>query len=53
VSTAIVLGTQSALGTCFFVKDVPTGASAGTTYAKDTGSPCATPTAAAGYAAAW
>jgi type IV pilus assembly protein PilA len=53
VGTAIVLGTQSASGTCFFVKDVPTGASAGTTYAKDTGSPCAKPSAAVGYAAAW
>ena len=53
VAGAIVLGTKSASGTCFYVKDVPTGASAGTTYAKDTGSPCAKPSAAVGYAAAW
>jgi type IV pilus assembly protein PilA len=47
----IILGTKSASGTCFYLKDVPTGAGAGTTYAKDAA--CPKPSAAAGYAAAW
>jgi type IV pilus assembly protein PilA len=29
---AITLGTRSASGTCFYLRDTPTGASAGTTY---------------------
>jgi type IV pilus assembly protein PilA len=47
----IVLATKSASGTCFYVKDIPTGATAGTTYAKDAA--CPKPSAAAGYAASW
>jgi hypothetical protein len=31
----VTLGTLSASGTCFYIKDVATGSSAGTFYAKD------------------
>jgi type IV pilus assembly protein PilA len=51
--TAIVLGTKSASGTCFYVKDNPTGATAGTTYGTDTASPCAKPSLATVTSAKW
>jgi type IV pilus assembly protein PilA len=57
VSGAIVLGTKSASGTCFYVKDTPTGASAGTTYgsAQPAGSPavCPKPSAATVTSTSW
>jgi type IV pilus assembly protein PilA len=49
----IVLSTKSASGTCFYVKDAPTGASAGTTYGTDSATPCATPSAAIVTAPKW
>jgi type IV pilus assembly protein PilA len=33
----VLLSKQSASGTCFYLQDTPTGASAGTTYGEDTG----------------
>ena len=53
VGNVIVLGTQSATGTCFYLKDTPTGASAGTTYGSDTASPCAKPSLATVTATKW
>ena len=55
---AITLGTKSASGTCFYVRDTPTGTTAGTTYgtAQPTGTPtpaCATPSTATVTAAKW
>ena len=47
----IVLATKSASGTCFYVKDTPTGASAGTTYG--TAAACPTPSAAAVASPKW
>jgi type IV pilus assembly protein PilA len=41
----VTLGTLSASGTCFYIKDVATGSSAGTFYAKDTA--CDKPSTAA------
>jgi hypothetical protein len=32
----VTLGTQSASGTCFYIKDVASGATAGTFYGSDT-----------------
>jgi type IV pilus assembly protein PilA len=50
-SGAIVLGSKSASGTCFYVQDLPTGATAGTTYGADT--TCPKPSAATVTATAW
>jgi type IV pilus assembly protein PilA len=52
-SGAIVLGTASASGTCFYIKDTPTGTSAGTTYGSSTASPCPKPSAATVTATKW
>jgi type IV pilus assembly protein PilA len=41
----VVLGAKSASGTCFYLKDVATGASSGTTYGKDPACPAPSPTA--------
>ena len=53
VGNVIVLGTQSASGTCFYLKDDPAAAGGGTRYGSDGSAPCPKPSAAAGYAAAW
>jgi type IV pilus assembly protein PilA len=45
VGNVIVLGTQSASGTCFYLKDTPTGASAGTLFGSDSSAPCPKPSA--------
>jgi type IV pilus assembly protein PilA len=45
VGNVIVLGTQSASGTCFYLEDTPTGAGAGTRYGSDGAAPCPKPSA--------
>ena len=45
VGSAIVLGTQSTSGTCYYLKDTPDGASAGTRFGSDSSAPCPTPSA--------
>jgi type IV pilus assembly protein PilA len=35
----VILGAKSASGTCFYIKDVATGASSGTTYGRDPACP--------------
>jgi type IV pilus assembly protein PilA len=47
----IVLSTKSASGTCFYLKDAPTGASAGTTYGTNT--TCVTPSTASVALTKW
>jgi type IV pilus assembly protein PilA len=52
----ITLGTMSASGTCFYLKDVAAASSsqqAGTFYGTSTASPCATTAAAAATGARW
>jgi type IV pilus assembly protein PilA len=55
VTTGVVtLAKQSASGTCFYLRDTPTGAGAGTEYAEDSSSPCAdNPGAALTWGTAW
>lgn len=43
VGNVIVLGTQSASGTCFYLKDTPSGG--GTKYGSDSSATCPTPSA--------
>jgi type IV pilus assembly protein PilA len=43
---AVTLGAKSASGTCFYLKDIPTGTGSGTFYARDTA--CPAPSARAG-----
>jgi type IV pilus assembly protein PilA len=52
-ANTVVLGSRSASGTCYYLRDVATGASAGTFYFQDT--TCAAPsaTAASVTAARW
>jgi prepilin-type N-terminal cleavage/methylation domain-containing protein len=45
VGDVIVLGTQSNSATCFYLKDTPTGASAGTQFGSDGSTPCPKPSA--------
>jgi type IV pilus assembly protein PilA len=45
VGSVVVLGTQSASGTCFYLKDTPTGAGSGTRYGSDGSAPCPKPSA--------
>ena len=47
----VVLGTKSASGTCFYVKDIAAGAGAGTFYAK--GAACTAPSATAVAGTSW
>jgi type IV pilus assembly protein PilA len=47
-SGAVTLGAKSASGTCFYIKDVPTGTGSGTFYGRSTASPCPAPSAHAG-----
>ena len=47
----IVLSTKSASGTCFYLKDAPTGATAGTTYGTNT--TCDKPSAASVALTKW
>jgi hypothetical protein len=50
----ITLANHSASGMCFYIKDVTTGASAGTTYAKQSGSTCnATDSPTGGFVSTW
>jgi type IV pilus assembly protein PilA len=49
----IVLSTESASGTCFYVKDTPTGTAAGTTYGTDSDGTCAKPSAASVALTKW
>jgi type IV pilus assembly protein PilA len=53
VGSAIVLSTQSASGTCFYLKDTPTGASAGTTYGTDSDGTCEKPSTASVALTKW
>ncbi|HEV8424084.1 MAG TPA: type II secretion system protein [Actinomycetes bacterium] len=53
VGTAIVLSTESASGTCFYVKDTPTGTAAGTTYGTDSDGTCAKPSVASVALTKW
>jgi type IV pilus assembly protein PilA len=46
----VTLGTKSASGTCFFIKDIPTGSGAGTFYAKGS---CTAPSATTVSGANW
>jgi type IV pilus assembly protein PilA len=52
-TNTVVLGTKSASGTCYYLKDIATGSGAGTSYFQDT--TCAAPsaTAASVTAARW
>ena len=53
---AITLGTKSASGTCFYLRDTPTGATAGTTYGTFTpagGAACTAPNAAVVASPKW
>ena len=52
-TNTVVLGTKSASGTCYYLKDIATGTGAGTFYFQDT--TCAAPSATAGSvtAARW
>jgi type IV pilus assembly protein PilA len=45
VGNVIVLGTQSASGACFYLKDTPAGAAAGTRYGSDNSATCPKPSA--------
>ena len=45
VGGVVVLGTQSVSGTCFYLKDTPTGAGSGTRYGSDGSTPCPKPSA--------
>jgi type IV pilus assembly protein PilA len=45
VGNVVVLGTQSGSGTCFYLKDTPTGAGSGTRYGSDGAAPCPKPSA--------
>jgi type IV pilus assembly protein PilA len=45
-TNTVVLGTKSASGTCYYLKDIATGTGAGTFYYQDT--TCAAPSATAG-----
>ena len=45
VGNVIVLGTKSGSGTCYYLKDTPTGAGAGTRYGSDASAPCPKPSA--------
>ena len=45
-TNTVVLGTKSASGTCYYLKDIATGTGAGTFYFQD--STCAAPSATAG-----
>jgi type IV pilus assembly protein PilA len=42
VGQTVTLAMQSASGECWYLKDIATGAGAGTTYGHDTASPCST-----------
>jgi type IV pilus assembly protein PilA len=44
----VVVGALSASGGCFYIRDIATGATAGTTYGRSAASPCPTPAAFAG-----
>ena len=48
---AVYLGTKSASGTCFYIKDVPTGTASGTSYARD--SACPAPASATYNLTSW
>jgi type IV pilus assembly protein PilA len=50
-SDTVTVGAKSASGTCFYIKDVATGASAGTFYAKNT--TCAAPSATTVSGTSW
>ena len=47
----VILGTKSASDTCFYIKDVATGASSGTTYGRD--SACPAPASASVALSSW
>jgi type IV pilus assembly protein PilA len=50
-SGTLTLGSKSASGTCFYLKDIPTGTGAGTFYASNT--TCAAPSATTVTGPAW
>jgi type IV pilus assembly protein PilA len=55
-SDTVVLGTRSASGTCFYIRDIAVGNAAnppGTTYARTTAATCPTPAAATGWQPSW
>jgi hypothetical protein len=41
----VVLGTQSASGACFYLKDDPSATGGGTRYGSDASAPCPKPSA--------
>jgi type IV pilus assembly protein PilA len=45
VGNAVVLGTQSASGACFYLKDDPSATGGGTRYGSDASAPCPKPSA--------
>jgi type IV pilus assembly protein PilA len=47
----VILGAKSASGTCFYIKDVATGSSSGTTYGRD--SACPAPASASVALTSW
>jgi type IV pilus assembly protein PilA len=50
-SGTLILGSKSASGTCFYIKDVPTGSGAGTFYGQTT--TCAAPSGTTVTGGAW
>jgi type IV pilus assembly protein PilA len=54
-NNTVALGTRSASGECFYIRDIASGATAGTTYARSTATPCPTPAAvpAASWLTSW
>ena len=50
-SGTLTLGSRSASGTCFYIKDIPTGSGAGTFYTQNT--TCTAPSATAVTGTAW
>jgi type IV pilus assembly protein PilA len=44
----VTLGTKSASGTCFYIKDIATGTGSGTFYGRSTADPCPSPSSHAG-----
>jgi type IV pilus assembly protein PilA len=49
----VIVGTKSASGKCFYLKDLATGTTAGTTYGTSTASPCPAPGSATVADAKW
>jgi hypothetical protein len=50
-SGTLILGSRSASGTCYYLKDIPLGTGAGTFYAQNT--TCAAPSGTTVTGAAW